>query len=138
MAAIELGVRRAIGPRRATVYTSVITNGDETGPELEVWIEDHAQVRERELAIRQLDDVWPSDARALVASRLRHFLQVSSDVAYDAKLIDRNGTKVFADPTLEARPKEWKLCFRAGKPATDAARAFAQKWLSDLAAAGVK
>jgi hypothetical protein len=45
---------------------------------------------------------------------------------------------VFADPALEARPKEWKMCFRAGKPATDAARAFAQKWLNDLAAAGVK
>ncbi len=70
----------------------------------------------------------------MVASRLRHFLQVSSDVDYDAKLVDKDGTKVFADPALEARPKEWKLCFRAGKPATDAARAFAQKWLSDLLA----
>lgn len=115
----------------------------ETGPrraELDAALKQQriAQVRERELAIRQLDDVWPTDARALVANRLRHFLQVSSDVDYDARLIDKNGTKVFADPTLEARPREWKLCFRAGKPATDAARAFAQKWLSDLAAAGVK
>jgi hypothetical protein len=97
-----------------------------------------AQVREREEAMKQLDAVWPADARTMVADRLRHFLQVSSDVDYLAKLIDKNGTKVFADPALEARPKEWKLCFRAGKPATDAARAFAQKWLADLAAAGVK
>ena len=66
----------------------------------------------------------------MVANRLRRFLEVSSDVDYGAKLIDKDGTKVFADPALEARPKEWKLCFRAGKPATDAARAFAQKWLT--------
>ena len=102
----------------------------ETGPrraELDKALREQrlAQVREREEAMKQLDAVWPADARALVANRLRHFLQVSSDVAYDAKLVDKDGTKVFADPALEARPKEWKLCFRAGKPATDAARAFA-------------
>ena len=38
----------------------------------------------------------------------------------------------------EAKPGEWKMAFRAGKPATDAARTFAQKWLSDLQAQGVK
>jgi hypothetical protein len=59
-------------------------------------------------------------------------------VAYDARLTDKDGKKVFADPALEAKPKEWKLCFRAGKPATDAARAFAQKWLADLNAQGIK
>jgi hypothetical protein len=30
------------------------------------------------------------------------------------------------------------MCFRAGKPATDAARAFAEKWLYDLQSQGVK
>lgn len=96
------------------------------------------QAREREIALKELDAVWPADHRALIASRLRHFLDVSKDVVYDAKLIDRNGTKVFADPALESRPKEWKMCFRAGKPATDAARSFAQKWLSDLQSQGIK
>jgi hypothetical protein len=96
------------------------------------------QVRERELAMKELESVWPADHRVLIASRLRHFLDVSKDVAYDAALIDKDGARVFADPAFEARPKEWKMCFRAGKPATDAARAFAQKWLNDLAAAGVK
>lgn len=115
----------------------------ETGPrraELEKAIrEQHvARVRDREKAVKQLDAVWPTDARALVANRLRRFLSVSSDVAYDARLVDKDGKKVFADAALEARPREWKLCFRAGKPATDAARAFAQKWLGELAAAGVK
>ena len=97
-----------------------------------------AQVREREEAVKQLDAVWPADARVLIASRLRHFLELSNDIAYDAKLVEKNGKQVFADPALEARPKEWKLCFRAGKPATDAARNFAQKWLADLQAQGIK
>lgn len=115
----------------------------ETGPrraELEKALRQQRvmQERERELAMQQLEAIWPADPRALVANRLRHFLELSSDVAYDAKLVDQGGRKVFADPALEAKPKEWKMCFRAGKPATDAARAFAQKWLNDLAAAGVK
>jgi hypothetical protein len=95
-------------------------------------------VRERELAMQELEKVYPADPRALVAMRLKRFLDVSKDVAYDAQLIEKNGKRVFADAGLEARPAEWKLCFRAGKPATDTARSFAQKWLSDLQAAGVK
>ena len=74
----------------------------------------------------------------LLALRLRHFLEVTSDLNYDAQLVDRNGKKVFADAALEAKPSQWKLAFRAGKPATDAARAFAQRWLSDLQSQGVK
>lgn len=97
-----------------------------------------AMVVQREAAMKELDAMWPPDPRALVAGRLRRFLEVSRDVAYDARLVDRDGKKVFADEALEAKPGEWKMCFRAGKPATDAARAFAQKWLADLAAAGVK
>ncbi len=97
-----------------------------------------SHVRQREVAMTQLDAVWPADHRALIADRLRHFLEVSEDVAFDAQLVEKNGRRVFADPALEARGREWKMCFRAGKPATDAARAFAQKWLNDLAAAGVK
>ena len=115
----------------------------ETGPrraEFETALREQRamRVRAREVAMKQLDAVWPADHRVLVADRLRHFLEVSSDIAYEAKLVDRDGKKVFADPAVEAKPKEWKMCFRAGKAATDAARAFAQKWLNELAAAGVK
>ena len=115
----------------------------ETGPrraELDAALRQQrlAQVREHEDAVKQLDAIWPADARVLIANRLRHFLDLSKDVAYDATLVEKNGAKVFADPALEARPREWKLCFRAGKPATDAARSFAQKWLADLQAQGIK
>ena len=93
---------------------------------------------QREIDMKELDAIWPPDHRTLVANRLRRFLDVSKDVAYEARLIEKNGKRVFADPALEARPKEWKMCFRAGKPATEAARSFARKWLNDLEAQGIK
>jgi hypothetical protein len=96
------------------------------------------QVLARARAMKEFDAIWPPDSRTLVASRLRHFLDATKDVAYSAQLSDRAGKRVFVDPALEAKSKEWKLCFRAGKPATDAARSFAQKWLSDLEAQGIK
>ena len=96
------------------------------------------QVQARDEAQKAFDQRFPADPRALVALRLRHFLEVTNDIAYDAQLVDKDKKKVFADASFEAKPAEWKMAFRAGKPATDAARAFAQKWINDLQAQGVK
>ncbi|HWI20600.1 MAG TPA: hypothetical protein VNT81_22750, partial [Vicinamibacterales bacterium] len=86
----------------------------------------------------QFEKVYPEDPRALIAMRLRHYLDVTADVNFAAELVQKDKKKVFADASLEAKPAEWKMAFRAGKPAHDVARAFAQKWLSDLQAQGVK
>jgi hypothetical protein len=96
------------------------------------------QVRQRDAAMKEFDKTYPADPRALVAMRLRRFLDVTKDVDYSAQLVDKDKKKVFADAAFEARPAEWKMAFRAGKPATDAARAFAQQWLADLGTQGVK
>jgi hypothetical protein len=96
------------------------------------------QVRQRDAAMKEFEKTYPADPRALVAMRLRRFLDVTKDVDYSAQLVEKDKKKVFADTALEARPAEWKMAFRAGKPATDAARAFAQKWLADLQAQGAK
>ena len=96
------------------------------------------QARQRDIAMQAFEKSYPSDPRALVAMRLRHFLEATSDLNFDAQLVDKDKKKVFADATLEAKPAEWKMAFRAGKPATDAARTFAQKWLADLQSQGVK
>jgi hypothetical protein len=96
------------------------------------------QVRLRNDALREFEKSYPADHRSLVAMRLRHFLEATSDVAYDAQLVDKDKKKVFANDTFEGKPAEWKMAFRAGKPATDAARNFAQKWLADLQSQGVK
>ena len=95
-------------------------------------------VRAHEEALKELEKVYPADPRALVAMRLRRFLEVTKDIDFSARLVDRDGKKRFADPALEAKPAEWKMSFRAGKPASDAARGFAQAWLTDLQAQGVK
>jgi hypothetical protein len=96
------------------------------------------QVRQRAEAMKEFEKRYPTDHRTLVAMRLRHFLDATSDVAYDAQLVDKDKKKVFANESFEAMPAEWKMAFRAGKPATDAARGFAQKWLGDLQSQGVK
>jgi len=96
------------------------------------------QIRSRQAAMTAFEKTYPADPRALVAMRLRHFLEATRDVAYDAKLVDKDKKKAFADAAFEAKPAEWKMAFRAGKPATDTARTFAQKWLSDLQAQGVR
>jgi hypothetical protein len=96
------------------------------------------QIRQRDAGMKELEKTYPADPRALIALRLHRFLDVTKDVDYAAQLVDKDKKKVFADAALEARPPEWKMSFRAGKPATDAARAFAQKWLNDLQAQGVK
>jgi hypothetical protein len=96
------------------------------------------QVRQRDAAMKEFEKAFPADHRTLVAMRLRHFLEVTGDVAYDAQIVDKDKKRVFASAALEGKPYEWKLAFRAGNPATDAARAFAQKWLTDLQGQGGK
>jgi len=92
----------------------------------------------RDAAVAQYEKLIPGDPRVLVATRLRTFLEVTRDVAWDARLVESGKLRKFADQSLESRPAEWKMAYRAGKPATDAARAFAQTWLADLEKAGVK
>ena len=96
------------------------------------------QLRQRDEALKGFEKTYPADSRALIALRLRHFLDTTKDVAYDAQLVDKDKRRVFADSALEAKPGDWKMAYRAGKPATDAARTFAQKWMNDLQAQGIK
>jgi len=78
---------------------------------------------------------FPADPKVLIAARLRQFLDLSKDVAFDAKLVPAGGGRMkFADPQFEGKPEQWKLCYRAGKDATLAARAFAADWLKQLPA----
>jgi hypothetical protein len=115
----------------------------ETGPqraELDTALKGQraAQVSAHAAATKDFEARYPADPRALVALRLRAFLDMTRDIDFTAALTAQGKVQKFADPALEAKPAEWKMCFRAGKPATDAAREFARKWLADLQAAGVK
>ena len=76
---------------------------------------------------------FPADVTTLIARRLRHFLVTCNDVDYAARLeTGPDKLQRFVNPAYERRSVEWKMCFRAGKPAVDAARAAANDWLQAL------
>lgn len=89
--------------------------------------EEEKSYRER---VAEHEKRYPADPRVLIAQRLQGFLDLSKDVDFDAKLYtgDRGKMK-FVNPAYESKPDSWKLCFRAGKPAVETARAFAASWL---------
>ncbi len=83
--------------------------------------------------IADYDRKYPADPRTLIAQRLQEFLDLSRDVNYDAKLYrDDRGKMKFVDGAYENKPDDWKTCYRAGKPAVDAARTLASVWLKEL------
>lgn len=69
---------------------------------------------------------------AKLAQVLTTFLAETKGMPWDAKLKAQGGLQVFTDKALEAKPRWWKLCFRAGKDSVDAARTFAEGWLKAL------
>ena len=75
---------------------------------------------------------YPSDHKIMIKARLEAFLQVTADVDYNAALKEEYRIKKFVNPTYEKKPAEWKMAYRAGKPAVDAARTFAKAWLAEL------
>jgi len=75
---------------------------------------------------------YPPTVKQLVKLRLQQFLTLTQDIDFNAKLIEKNGKKVFADPNLEAKDALWKRCFRAGPEAMKAARKFAQDWMASI------
>jgi hypothetical protein len=97
-----------------------------------------AEIEEYNTRLKEWETKYPVDANALIATRLREFLDGTKDIDYNAQLVEQSGKKRFADANLEQKSSEWKLCFRAGKPATDAARTFAAGWLKELQSKGIR
>lgn len=87
------------------------------------------QYRER---LSQYDKDHPKNPDVLIARRLQEFLDISSTVDFDAKLVKRGSLMRFEKTEDEERSNEWKLCYRAGREATAAARTFAAAWLKEL------
>ena len=85
--------------------------------------------RQYEENLKEFNDDHPTDVNVLVARRLKEFVDLSGTVNFDAKL-DANGS--FVDQKYENQDGNWKFLYRAGKPAVDTARAFAQEWLKEL------
>lgn len=79
---------------------------------------------------------YPADPNAMIGIRLREFLTESATVDFTARtaLSKEKKKYQFVNPEYEQKPLQWKLMYRAGKPAVDAARAAAQDWLKALGA----
>ena len=89
--------------------------------------------REYQQELAKYDERYPADPKVLIAKRLHQFLDLTSNMPWSAKLVPAGGGQMrFADPQLEAKSSEWKMCFRAGKDAVDAARSFATEWLRQM------
>ena len=126
-------MRKAIEDLRAEMKEMM--SDPETRKAMEQGVRAQQEEVERNLqkAQREFEERYPADVNQMVAHRLREFLALTSDIDFGATLVSEGGTKRFADPKLEEKSREWKYCFRAGRPAVNAARAFAQAWLSEVA-----
>ena len=79
-------------------------------------------------------DSWQleKDPKAQLKKRLQSFLTATAEVDYDAATHSNGSFKVFDKTEYEAKPREWKLCYRAGRETGEAIRAFAESWLAEL------
>lgn len=82
--------------------------------------------------LKEWQEKYPADSKILTARHLRAFLATSATVDFSARLVPVNKQMRFENPDFEDKPADWKLCFRAGKEAVTAARAFATAWLAEL------
>jgi hypothetical protein len=92
-----------------------------------------ARAQEDADALAKWKQAYPDDPKPVVARRLREFMQLSADVDFNATLVKtQDGPSTFENPAYQAKPSQWKMCFRAGREATTAARAAVQAWLTEL------
>ena len=72
------------------------------------------------------------DPRVSLKKALKLFLDETSGVDFGAETKTVSRTRRFARPDYESKPRSWKMCYRAGREACDAARTFASGWLAEL------
>jgi hypothetical protein len=90
------------------------------------------ETREYQKALADWQRTFPENPNAAIANRLREFLATSADIDFNAKLKPIDGRMLFENSTYQNKPAGWKLCYRAGREATTAARAAVQTWLKEL------
>ncbi|MGE5351770.1 MAG: hypothetical protein ACM3P0_06785 [Acidobacteriota bacterium] len=92
-----------------------------------------AEMKEYQERLKEWEKDYPMQPDAMIRKWLEEFLKGSSDVDFDAQVnTDQYGKKRFANPDYEQKPDLWKLCYRAGRQTTEAARKFAGDWLKEL------
>jgi len=83
--------------------------------------------------VAQWEKDYPLTPDTMVKQWLEEFQKETSDIDFNAKLIEGDGGKmVFADDKYEKKSPHWKMCYRAGKETVEAGRSFAAQWLKEL------
>jgi hypothetical protein len=70
--------------------------------------------------------------RSVVRQQLSAFVLVAASVDFAAETVMKDGKEKFVKAAYEKKGALWKACFRAGQPATSAAKQFAEGWLKEL------
>ncbi len=74
-----------------------------------------------------------NNPKPMIKKWINTFLEKTTDVDYSAKTAtDQYGRELFINQKYEQKDNLWKMAYRAGKQPMDAARSFAQAWLSEL------
>lgn len=87
---------------------------------------DRARAEREQLAF----DKW--NLKTQLKQSLQAFVATASSVDFAAQTAQKSDSTVFVNPTYEKKGAVWKACFRAGKPATEAALEIARSWLKEL------
>ncbi len=88
------------------------------------------QLEEQQL--KEWEAKYPNNHLLYIKVRLQEFLEATKDIDFDAQLVEKKGIKYFVNPDYERKGDRWKLAFRAGKGAVEAAREFAQQWMNEI------
>jgi hypothetical protein len=108
---------------------AVIKSIDADGPDTEEAVyATHARFKQEQEQAKY-------DAHALkgqLKQELTNFIAIAARVNFNAPTVEKNKQTVFVNAADERQGAIWKACFRAGKPATDAAVKLAKAWLSEL------
>jgi len=82
--------------------------------------------------INRWEAKYPANYMLYVKKNLQLFLDATKDIDFSAELTERGGKKYFVKREYESKGNQWKAAFRCGKEPVEAARAFAQQWLSEI------
>jgi hypothetical protein len=75
---------------------------------------------------------YPANQLLFIKTRLQQFLDETSNIDFNAQLMEKNGKKYFVNPVYEHKGNRWKLAFRAGKEVIEPARTMVKSWLQEI------
>ena len=73
-----------------------------------------------------------NDVNLMIKTRLEDFLKLTSDIDFNAKLVQAGKMMKFENPAYESKNNMWKACYRCGPETIRQARIKAEEWLKEL------